>query len=288
MIRRLKNRFTAMAYQLYLFCHSCMLVDPKSPSLVVSLTSYPARFNIVYWTIKSLMVQTLKPCHVILYLNKDVAMDSLPNRLLRMKKYGLEIKCICEDIKPHKKYFYAMQEFPDCAIITLDDDVMYDTKTIENLYMSYKKYPDCVSAKRVAKMTKNENGEINKYNLWLGEYVTLFNPSHSLFATGVGGVLYPPSCFCAKWFNTELIKEYCLNADDVWLKYLEIVHDCKVVFVPGKKVHPYSCRVKSGLQNSNVGLSQNDVYIKNLADFFGFDLAYYINDANDWLTKGAK
>lgn len=281
MIKRLKNRLNAIAYQLYLFFHSEKLVDPTSPSLVVSLTSYRARFNVVYWTIKSLMVQTLKPRHIILYLDKDVTLDSLPNRLLRLKKYGLEIKCICEDIKPHKKYFYAMQEFPDCAIITLDDDVMYETKTIENLYMSYKKHPDCVSAKRVSKMTKSENGKINSYNLWIGECVTLLKPSHSLFATGVGGVLYPPSSFSTKWFNVQEIKNNCLNADDVWLKYLEIVHGRKVVFVPGKMVHPYSCRVESGLQNSNVGLSQNDTYIRNMEGYFGLDLACYVDDANE-------
>ena len=278
MYNRIKNRLFASLFQIYLFFCRSPLVDKNSPAIVVSLTSYEARYNVVYWAIKSIMVQTLKPRHIVLYLDKNVCEKDLPRRLLGLKKYGLEIKCICEDIKPHKKYFYAMQDFFGHAVITIDDDVMYEPQTIESLYKSYKKFPNAVSAKRICRMTKNKFGALDGYNSWIGEYTGLLKPSHSFFATGVGGVLYPPACFDLKWFNVKNIQDQCLNADDVWLKYLEIMHHRKVVYAPGKMVHPYSCRVKSGLQDSNVNLSKNDVYIDNLRTFFGVNLEEFIED----------
>ena len=47
----------------------------------------------------------------------------------------------------------------------------------------------------------------------------------NLVAIGVGGVLYPPHIFDSniQYFNETDIKEICLNADDIWLKYLEAI-----------------------------------------------------------------
>lgn len=58
-----------------------------------------------------------------------------------------------EDIRSHKKFYYAMQEYPDDMIITIDDDVYYRSDTIELLYQTHLKYPQdvCANLTRVLK-----------------------------------------------------------------------------------------------------------------------------------------
>ncbi len=63
---------------------------------------------------------------------------------------------------------------------------------IAELLDSYKRHPNCVSARRVHMMTKDSTGRLKPYNEWRYEYKGLVDePSHSLFATTGGGTLFP-------------------------------------------------------------------------------------------------
>ena len=247
----------------------------REKKIIVSLTSYPRRFYAAHIAIKSMLYQTCKADEIILYLNEEVKDIEIPEELKNLKKYGLQIEYRPHDIKPHKKYYYAMLEHPNDIIITIDDDVIYENTLIEKLYNSYKKYPTCVSAKRVHRMKKNK-----KYKEWEGEVSNLFEPSHSLISTGVGGVLYPPSILPKETFDIEKITKYCLGADDIWLKFMELKSDIKVVYVEGKRIHPLPIwNVQAeGLVQENVENEKNDIYIKNLEEIFNIK----INDFCDY------
>ena len=102
--------------------------------IIVSLTSFPERINTVWMTITSLLLQTHKPCKIILWLSKEQFENTiLPQKLVQLKKYGLEIKW-CDDLKPHKKYFYCMQEYSDKCIVIADDDVFYPKNHLKILW----------------------------------------------------------------------------------------------------------------------------------------------------------
>ena len=204
---------------------------PRDRKIIVSLTSYPGRINIVSHTIQSLLRQTCKPDRVILFLSKiQFPNQKLPRALTKARKYGLDIVFTEDDLKPHKKYFYAMKQYPEDIIITVDDDVYYTTKLIERLYRSYNQHPKCVSASRVHKITFSISGELLPYNSWQKDYSDrMGRESMRLVATGVGGVLYPPHCLHMSAFDPERIKATCLMADDLWLKVMEVLNGTKVV-----------------------------------------------------------
>ena len=248
--------------------------------IIVSLTSYPARLNKLHLVIRSLLHQKMLPRYIILYLGNDTKTNDIPKSLKKLQKYNFIIKENYEDLKPHKKYFYAMQEFSDKIIITVDDDLIYDENLISDLYNSYKKYPNCVSARRVHKMTQKDN-KIESYNNWLWEYKNELNPSHSLLATGCGGVLYPAHIFPKETFNKDDIKKYCLNTDDIWLKFMELKNDIKVVFTNSKIIHPLTIRNSqdSGLMHTNTSNeNRNDINIKLMEDFTKINLAKYVEN----------
>lgn len=247
------------------------------PNLIVSLTSYSKRLPSIHLVIRSILHQSLQPEKIILYLDSNTKESDIPNKLKKLTKYNFEIKTGYQNLKPHTKYFYAMKENPNSEIITIDDDLIYDNKLIEDLYSNYQKYPNCIIARRVHLMTKSGD-KINSYNNWKWEYTGELQPSHSLIATGVGGVLYPHSILPDETFDIENIQKYCLNTDDIWLKFMEIKNDVKIVFTNSKVIHPLTIRKSqdSGLLNTNTaGENRNDININLMQDFTGINLANY-------------
>lgn len=204
--------------------------------VVVSLTSYPLRYPTLHLCIESLFSQTVSPDSIVLYIYKQDT--PLPEKVITYLKKGLEIRLVDDDLKPHKKYFYAMQEFSNDIIITVDDDVIYPIDLIEKLLFSFKSFPKAVSAGRAHGICLKEDGTPSRYIDWEWESNNYCKPSYRLMATGVGGILYPPHCLVSEIFNTSSIRKYCLTQDDVWLKCMEIISKVPVVLIDQKSQHP--------------------------------------------------
>ncbi|MBO5690535.1 MAG: glycosyltransferase family 2 protein [Spirochaetaceae bacterium] len=243
--------------------------------VVVSLTSYPARLPQLHLVIRSLLHQNLAPREIVLYLGNDTRDEDIPSSLRELEKYNFTIKTGYEDLKPHKKYFFAMEEYPDDAVITIDDDVIYDKDFVQDLYNCYKKYPGCVASRRVHRMIQDTLGNIKSYNDWQWECTQILEPSHQLFSTGCGGALYPPKVLPPETFDAAAIKAHCLNTDDVWLKIMELKADEKVVVTNSKVIHPLTVRntQASALMHTNTaGENRNDINIRAMEDFTGIKL----------------
>ena len=211
--------------------------EEREKKVIVSLTSYPARIEKVPGTIGSLLNQTIKPDKIILWLGKEkFPNEILPDVYNQIRACGVDIR-FRPDLKSHTKYFYAIQEFPDDIIITVDDDLIYHNTLVQELYDSYLKNPESVSALRVHKIRFDENGEFLPYAKWVYEYAgQVGEASHRFFATGVGGVLYPPHCLHEEVLNLEVIKKYCHNHDDLWLKVMEVMQGTRVVLASDSKL----------------------------------------------------
>ena len=274
------NPLQSLPYQFYYFLkkrYKLLNNIKRDKHITVSLTSFPSRFKTLHFTLKSILNQTMMPDNFLLYLSKEEINDesSLPLSILELKKHGLQIVIVEDNLKPHKKYYYSMKQYPDSIIITIDDDVIYDKNIIYDLFNSYIKYPKAVSGMRVHKIALNNKNELLPYNNWHYEYKNELNPSLKLVTTGVGGVLYPPGILPPEAFDVNKIKELCLNADDIWLKFMELKNNIPVVWVKSKRIHPLTIKraQKKSLQKDNYHENQNDKYISILQDYYGINLA---------------
>ena len=231
--------------------------------VVVSLTSYPARIDTVHLTVRSLMDQTVKADRIVLWLSED----QFPGRVLPEALCSIgepfEVRW-CDDLKPHKKYYYALEEFPDAVLVTVDDDVRYQPDLLERLLNSYVRFPRAVSAMRVNLVTREPDGSISPYRRWKRQFsADMFEPRMDLLATGVGGVLYPPGCLDDVVFDRSRIERSCLYADDLWLKYAEVLKGTPVVLASDRFV----CDTIEGTQDDslysrNLLRSENDDYLE--------------------------
>lgn len=195
--------------------------------IIVSLTSYPARYEALHLVVESLLRQKLKPDRVILYLYEGEA-KHLPETLMRLKSKRFCIVTVGENIRPHKKYFYAFQNYPKDLIITVDDDYIYPSDLVMNLYRKHLSHRNAVIGGRCREIKVDEQGKLLPYNLW----PICHDDSRadmSLVATGVGGVLYTPALLDARVLDLEGIKELALNQDDLWLKTMEILKGTRTV-----------------------------------------------------------
>lgn len=243
-----------------------------SRKLIVSFTSYPARINSIPTVLESIYTQTYPADEIILWL----AEDQFPNKehdlpvdlqqLIMSQK--LTVKW-CDDLKPHKKYFYALQEYSDALIITIDDDLIYSPHTFGNLYQSYLLYPDAVSTVRAHLIAITESNEILPYEYWIKETdACLYIPSMQLLATGGAGTLYPPGLFLPELFNKEVILEHCLWADDLWLKVMELLSDVPVVVAqPFEGLRYLPGSQETALCHQNVDQNQNDIQLAQIREW---------------------
>lgn len=244
--------------------------NDKGEKIVVSLTSFPGRIETVHKAVKALLLQSLKPDKIVLYLGED-EFDGvpLPDELTSLEKYGFEVR-FRKDLKPHTKYFYAMQEFPDAVVITVDDDIYYRPNLVADLYAEHLRHKDEVICTRAHKIMFNGN-DFRPYNEWDYETRDIADSGHILLATGVGGVLYPPSCLCKETFDAELLSRLTLKADDLWLKCMEIKSGVKVRAIPAYKT-TYLVGINHAeeiaLFRGNVIQNKNDVYWQNLISYF--------------------
>lgn len=240
--------------------------------IVASLTSYPQRINVVSKVIHSIQKQYLRPDRIVLTLSKQQfpnLEDDLPQELKMLQNQDLTIKWVDDDIRPHKKYFYVMQDMPNAIVITFDDDVLYDKDVISTLYESYLKHPNCVSCMRAHRMLLDKN-RIGKYKDWIIEDNSLSQKeSHYAVATGVGGVLYPPYAFGVAAFDCGFIKNNCIDADDLWLKAMELKYNRKVVLATRHRTMKLIEGTQAtALYTQNVYSDGNDLAMTKIATQF--------------------
>ena len=234
------------------------VVEIRQKKILISLTSYKERFNFLPITIKSLREQSISPNKIVLVLaEKDM-------KSYNLKIKGIDIITINKDLRPHNKYYYAMLKYPEYAIVTIDDDIIYCKKMLESLYNSYIDHPNIVSGRRGHLMRYKKNGELKRYKFWKVQQKSIIEASYDIFLTGVGGVLYPPDIFNINEKYSKIIEE-TITADDVALKYFEVIKGIDEKWVPNR--HLLGLKIMTNLVHRplvNINTKNNDIYIKNI------------------------
>lgn len=241
---------------------------PRHKQVTVTLTTYADRINTVHYTIRTLLNQTYKPDRVILWLADEFRDVELPKDLLELEKFGLTIR-YCEELRSHKKYYFAMQEFPNDTIITFDDDIIYPENQIEKLIKAHKKFPDCVVANEINKLVFDENFEL-VYQRNEGVATFGLTPQIMLLPIGCGGVLYPPHCLDAEVFNKDNIINLAYTTDDLWLKSMAIKNGVKAVKTE-KWIRTLSCvkgSQKTHLAQVNCLAGGNEDAMRRILDVY--------------------
>ena len=247
--------------------------------LIISLTSIPERIDALRQGVDSLLHQTVRPDKIAIYLaesqfsSKDA---DLPKWLRQYKAKGLvEVNWVNEDLKAHKKYLYSFERFPDDLIITVDDDLIYCSDMIEYLFECHLLYPRAISTMR-AHVIPVDNGKVLEYAFWPKEIdLYRYRPSMQLLSTNGAGSLFAPRFFVEGLLDPDVITKLCLNADDLWIKAMQVASALPVVVArpnPGLVYIDGSQEV--ALYHTNI--VENDVQMTKIVAWF--DDEYHVDE----------
>ena len=201
--------------------------EKRNIPIVVSLTSFPERIEVVVETIKSLLIQTMKPDRIILWLAKEqfpYQEQDLPSKLVSLKKYGLEILW-CDDIRSYKKLIPTLCLEPNAIIVTADDDIYYRVEWLKGLYEAYLQNPQCIICYRATKFYLTNEG---MYKTIGGGHDLWPEPSYLHKLTGCGGVLYPVGIFYQDICREDIFLDICKTNDDIWFWLMAVLNKTKV------------------------------------------------------------
>lgn len=195
-------------------------------SITVSLTTYGKRLNEVYLAIESIMQGTWKPNRIILWLQDELKDAKLPTFLLNQVNRGLEID-YCKDIRSYKKLIPTLKKYPDEAVITIDDDVIYREDLVENLIKTHLEHKNEICANVVSELLI-EGKSVKPFTAW-PPMNRINEASPRYMGIGVGGILYPPHCFSDEIFNEDVFTSICRYADDVWFYSMGVINGRKTI-----------------------------------------------------------
>lgn len=232
----------------------------RSEEVVVSLTSYPARFATTWLAIESLLRQQEKPDRI----NLNLFEDEFPGRVLpwfirQQINRGLEVNFCPINYKVYLKVIPTVQKYPNAAVVATDDDIIYPPCRLNKLMDGYRKHPSHVIAQEVRE-TAELDGHIYpvcewNFTGWNGYVDTReLGPSNKLIPEGVTGILFPPNSFAPIVFDYEKFKELSPTEDDLWL-YVGCLLNGKSVF---KIKSTYLPHVIDSAHNMDCALSKTN------------------------------
>lgn len=239
--------------------------------VVVSLTSYPPRFRVLHLTLKTILLQSLKPAAVVLWIAEE-DVDQLPGNVLVLKKWGLQIG-ICKNLRSYKKLIPALSTHRDRAIVTADDDVVYWRTWLADLLDEYNEDSPEVLCHRMHVVKTNAHGLPDPYRSW--EWCSdSLQKSWLNFATGVGGVLYPPNIFNDEAIDEEKMIRLCPQGDDIWFYWMASANGVHVRKVPSSgNIKFWIGSQDAALWKSNIDDEKNDAQIATMIKEYGFTKA---------------
>lgn len=236
--------------------------------LVVSLTSYPPRFNKLHLTLECLLNQSIKPDHIVLWIAKNDRKHLKPS-ILKLEKRGLKIE-YCDDIGSFKKIIPALKQYSNCFVVTADDDLYYWPTWLEELVKERNNDENEIVCHRAHRILKGNDGIPLPYSTWEFESTHSFaNPD--LFPTSGGGVLYPPGCFYADVSDVNTFQELTPKSDDIWLYWMMRMQGYKARKIASRpRMYSWLSTQKVALWRTNLLCGDNDKQIKAMILRYGF------------------
>jgi len=236
-------------------------VISESSGAVVSVTSYGNRLKSVHLLLESIGNGSTLPSRLILWVDTKDAYENPSPQIRRLIDRGLELR-LCDNFGPHTKYYpylLSADAFPS-PLVTADDDQLYPRWWLAGLLRNYRQNPENISCYRAHRVGL-AGDVLTPYETWEPCKTTIASFRH--FATGVSGVIYPPSFLARlKEAGSDFLAP-CPKSDDAWLhvQALRAKMPIRQIFSRPLRFPVIPGSQSSGLFHTNVLLSQNDSQI---------------------------
>jgi hypothetical protein len=245
---------------------SKLLRNKETVPLIVSFTSISSRLNSVDLVVKCLYNQSVLPQKILLWLPQSLK-NKIPQRLEKLQSNLFEIKYSHLD-SSHKKLIHTIKEYPSKTIVTCDDDVIYDSNWLKNLYEEHLLYPKDIIANRAIQIKFDNLNEYLPIKTWKKREPCV--NENRLLGIGAWGILYPSNSLSNIVFDEELFLRLTPKADDLWFKGMALLNRTltRRSNKKTKGLTPIIGSQKVSLKEDNVKKNKNEIQWKSLSDHF--------------------
>ena len=194
-------------------------VTAPTAAVIVSFTSIQSRLHLCHLTVRSILTGTMRPQLVVLWLNEELK-GKVPHSLRKLVGSRFEIRYVAND-EPYLKLLPSLHAFPQSAIVTCDDDMMYAPDWLEILYADHQRFPQDIIAHMCRRIEHDESGAARPYLLWKREK-TYSASYQTLLPLGFAGILYPADSFNKEVHHAAAYRALAPKADDLWFKFMSL------------------------------------------------------------------
>lgn len=253
----------------FYFIRKKLIYDEQKCNYIISLTSFPSRMSNLWLVIENMINQknVSEDYMIILYLSEEQfprKVQDLPAKIKRQIKRGLIVRFMPDDLRSHKKYIYAFHEYSDRCVITIDDDLLFLDDFLSGLIKAHNNFPNLVIANRAREIRQGKT--YLQWPLIYKKNVLLEN----VLTTNGAGTLFPPNSYDFRFVNSDLVKEICFTADDLWLSFICRLKSTSIFYV-GENIECIDIEIhqKESLKsiNNSTKLNENDIQIKAISEW---------------------
>jgi hypothetical protein len=208
-------------------------VNPEA-NFVVSIASYPKRAHLLPAVYEALNNQTTVPQKWLLVLSEEEWPNlELPNFLKKLEKRGLEIIWVKNNTFAVKKLVPVIEKYPDLAVITFDDELIYGKQVIDKLIKSSIKHKGAIIG-HVGKQLIQKNG-ILKMMYRTNNNADENTSSNQLYFLGGSGTFYPSNSLDEKVSNIDAIHKIVPGrGSDIWFWAAAIANNTEQICLGSK------------------------------------------------------
>lgn len=250
--------------------------DFKDGDIVVSVTSYGKRVHdALPYMLYSLLNQTILPKKIVVYLDHDNwSLTNLPWQLKRLQEVGVDVR-FCKDIRSYKKLIPALVDFPNNAILTLDDDMYYHRSYMEWMTLAYNASDKKTVLGQWGYIPTKKEGQYIPYNEWPDCKLGSKDDEKSFI--GCCGICYPPHIFDDEILREDLFMQLCPIADDIWFwamqERLNITRQYIDPWGRGyhssvNRIEEYDRREQGTLTSQNLYGGKNNQQLLNVVEYY--------------------
>ena len=233
--------------------------------LVLSLTSYPARFGTLALTLRGILRQSVRPDRVILWLDEGDE-KLLPQEVASLP--GLEVRP-CPRWRSYKKIVPTLLAHPDAFVVTADDDVYYSADWLEGL-VGAAGAGARIACHRAHRITLGADGRPAPYADWRHN-VDAPEQTPLTFLTGVSGVIYAPGVFHPDATRDDLFTRLAPRSDDVWLYWMHRLAGVEAQKIGVRaRILEWEGSQAQSLRSENLHGTGNDQAVAALLDHYGW------------------
>lgn len=252
-------------------CYRKSLQEGRTSDAIVSLTSFPKRIGVVWLVVECILRQTRVPKRIVVWLSKEQfsSVEELPKELRSYPEDVVQIRMVDRDIRSHKKYWYAVEEYKDSPIVLVDDDLVYDSHLIEDLEEHSSKDKKIIACCWGARLQWNEDGTVKDYSQWGGKKPELNEVTDDFCFGSGGGTYFPVGSLEGARQPIDDIMSVCPMADDIWLNAISRKNKFKTCLIRHQiSVPEWNISGNETLEAVNNGQHQNDIQLQQVRDYF--------------------